>query len=84
MLTIRGLGVVLRDLASVGYDAKWGVLSCKVVGGVHIRERIWVVATDAKVMHCNGGADSRRAVLTWAHLEARIAEIETGKPAGFW
>ena len=37
-----------------------------------------------KAMKKMGGADSRRAVRTWAHLEARIAEIETGKPAGFW
>jgi DNA (cytosine-5)-methyltransferase 1 len=60
MLTIRGLGAVLRDLASVGYDAKWGVLSCRDVGGVHIRERIWIVATDTKVMHCNGGSNNRK------------------------
>lgn len=31
-----------------------------------------------------GDADARRAVRTYSHLEARINEIETGKPAGFW
>lgn len=45
-LTVRGLGRVIGDLASVGYDCKWGVVSCRDVGGVHLRERIWIVATD--------------------------------------
>lgn len=45
-LTLRGLGVVLADLATMGFDAEWGVLSCRDVGGVHLRERIWIVATN--------------------------------------
>jgi DNA (cytosine-5)-methyltransferase 1 len=45
-LTVRGLGTVLSDLAEMGFDAKWGVLSCADVGGVHLRERIWIVATN--------------------------------------
>lgn len=41
-LTIRGLGVVLRDLASMGFDAEWCVLGAHQDGGIHIRERIWL------------------------------------------
>jgi DNA (cytosine-5)-methyltransferase 1 len=44
MLTSRGLGVVLGDLASLGYDAKWGVLGAADVGAPHQRDRIWIVA----------------------------------------
>lgn len=44
MLTIRGLGTVLRDLASMGFDARWGVFSAADVGAPHIRERIWILA----------------------------------------
>jgi DNA (cytosine-5)-methyltransferase 1 len=44
MLTLRGLGTVLSDLASVGYDAKWGVLGAKDAGAPHKRERIWIMA----------------------------------------
>lgn len=44
MLTVRGLGTVLRDLASMGFDAKWGVLGHHAIGGQHKRERIWIVA----------------------------------------
>ena len=44
MLTTRGLGTVLGDLASLGFDAEWGVLSAADVGAKHLRERIWIVA----------------------------------------
>jgi DNA (cytosine-5)-methyltransferase 1 len=44
MLTTRGLGVVLADLASMGFDAEWGVLSAADVGANHQRERIWILA----------------------------------------
>jgi DNA (cytosine-5)-methyltransferase 1 len=44
MLTSRGLGVVLGDLASMGFDARWGVLGAADVGANHQRDRIWIVA----------------------------------------
>jgi len=44
MLTIRGLDRVLCDLASMGFDANWGVLGADDVGAKHRRDRIWVVA----------------------------------------
>ena len=43
-LTSRGLGVVLGDLASMGYDARWGVLGADDAGAWHRRDRIWIVA----------------------------------------
>jgi DNA (cytosine-5)-methyltransferase 1 len=43
-LTIRGVGRVLWDLASMGYDAQWGVLGANFAGYDHRRERIWIVA----------------------------------------
>ena len=44
MLTHRGLGRVLGDLAALGYDAEWGVLGADAVGARHRRERIWITA----------------------------------------
>ena len=44
MLTVRGLGRVLGDLAAMGYDAEWGVLGAVDVGAPHQRDRIWIVA----------------------------------------
>ena len=44
MLTSRGLGRVLGDLASMGFDARWGVLGAANIGANHQRDRIWIVA----------------------------------------
>jgi len=44
MLTVRGLGKVLGDLAEMGYDAEWCVLGADDVGAPHIRKRIWILA----------------------------------------
>ena len=44
MLTSRGLGAVLGDLASMGFDAKWGVLGANDIGANHQRDRIWIRA----------------------------------------
>lgn len=39
-----GLGTVLGDLAALGFDAEWSVLSACAVGAPHTRERVFVVA----------------------------------------
>ena len=44
MLTSRGLGRVLGDLASMGFNARWGVLGAADIGANHQRDRIWIVA----------------------------------------
>jgi len=44
MLTSRGLGTVLGDLAAMGFDARWGVLGAADVGAPHQRDRIWIRA----------------------------------------
>ncbi len=44
LLTRRGIDRVLGDLASMGYDATWGVLGADDVGAPHIRKRIWLLA----------------------------------------
>lgn len=46
-LTSRGLGQVLGDLASMGYDAEWCVLGADSVGAPHQRDRIWILAYPA-------------------------------------
>ncbi len=47
MLTIRGLGRVLGDLASIGFNARWNVFSASDIGANHERERIWIMAYPA-------------------------------------
>lgn len=44
MLTGRGLGRVLGDLAKIGYNAVWCVLGADDCGAPHQRKRIWIMA----------------------------------------
>ncbi len=53
-ITSRGLGTVLGDLASIGFDAEWHCIPACAVGAPHRRERIWVVA------HANSQSDAMR------------------------
>ena len=61
MLTSRGLGRVLGDLAEMGFDAKWGVLGAADVGAPHQRDRIWIVgkATNATSIGSQKQANQR-------------------------
>ena len=43
-LVNRGLDRVLCDLAALGFDARWGVISAADCGAPHLRERIWILA----------------------------------------
>jgi DNA (cytosine-5)-methyltransferase 1 len=39
-----GLDTVLRDLAEIGYDAEWDIISAAAVGAPMRRNRIWILA----------------------------------------
>lgn len=45
----EGIGIVLRDLAEMGYDAQWGVLSASATGSPHHRERVFLVAYPKRI-----------------------------------
>jgi DNA (cytosine-5)-methyltransferase 1 len=60
MLTLRGLDRVLCDLAEMGFDAKWGVVSAADVGAPHRRERIWIVATNTYGNKCTAGNQQQK------------------------
>jgi DNA (cytosine-5)-methyltransferase 1 len=40
----HAFGEVIGDLADLGYDAEWTVLSAADVGAPHLRKRVWIVA----------------------------------------
>jgi DNA (cytosine-5)-methyltransferase 1 len=66
LLRIRGLGVVLQDLAKMGYDAAWGVLGAADVGANHQRDRMWIVA---KSTNANASQLQRRSIPIRVHQE---------------
>lgn len=43
-LPVRGLGGVLGDLASLGYDAEWDCIPAASVNAPHLRARTWILA----------------------------------------
>lgn len=49
MLSIRGAGRVFGDLARMGFDARWGVLSAHETGAPHLRKRMFIVADSTGV-----------------------------------
>ena len=38
---------LLRDIASIGYDAEWTCLTVSAMGGIHRRQRFFLIATTA-------------------------------------
>ena len=40
----RGMGEVLGDLATLGYDTEWDCIPASHVGAPHNRDRVWIVA----------------------------------------
>lgn len=44
LVTSGYLETVLGDLASLGFDAEWTVLSAQDVGAPHLRKRVWILA----------------------------------------
>jgi DNA (cytosine-5)-methyltransferase 1 len=61
MLTSRGLHRVLGDLAEMGFDAQWGVVSAADVGAPHQRDRIWIVAHSAGPRRDEGSLQIKRS-----------------------
>lgn len=56
----RGLGRVLSDLASLGYDAVWTSLRASDVGAAHRRERVFVLAYQSEARDILAAADAGR------------------------
>ena len=73
MLVSRGLGTVLRDLAEIGFDAAWTVLSAADVGAPHLRERIWIVAHSQ--LHGRNGRTLRGST-SQSEDERRLLKLE--------
>jgi len=86
-LTHRGLGVVLGDLADLGFSARWGVLGSNHVGAPHARSRCWIVADSMpwlKPMGRNipGGRREPEQIAWNAHRQAVCEPGFLGKPDG--
>jgi DNA (cytosine-5)-methyltransferase 1 len=49
LLVKRGLAVVISDLAEMGYDCQWCIVSASDCGAPHKRDRLWLVANSTQL-----------------------------------
>ena len=86
-LAIRGLDVVLADLASIGFDAQWATLRASDFGAPHNRERIYIVAypscVDGQSRDLLGASTTRRAPFAVGGLSG-LAASECRRAAREW
>jgi DNA (cytosine-5)-methyltransferase 1 len=54
---------VLGDLAALGYDAEWKIISAAEVGAPHRRERVWIVAYPQSARNADWQKRTRWAVV---------------------
>lgn len=71
-LLARGLDRVLGDMASLGFDAEWHCIPACAVGAPHFRNRVWIIAADAR----RGGLALGQRLLT----RRQIADAATEAP----
>ena len=81
LLVGRGLAMVLGDLAEMGYDAQWCIVSASDTGAPHQRDRCWIVANDNRVRESQPareqqerwvGVEQRREAMAYTNKVGRI------------
>lgn len=84
----RGIERVLRDLAGLGFDAEWTVLSACTFGAPHPRERVFILAYPAserpgqlRRLECSPESLPQRN-LHWAEREPKCERVVNGVADG--
>jgi DNA (cytosine-5)-methyltransferase 1 len=79
-LTRRGLGIVLGDLATMGFDARWGVVGARHAGAPHRRDRMWIVAETTDADSDRGSVQDPGDAEPWHHgSEESVADADSGR-----
>lgn len=81
-LVRRGLDLVVTELAEMGYDAEWEIVSAAACGAPHPRERIFVVAypardgilADTRCLGCSVGRETEDVACPPGALEGNRQE----------
>jgi len=87
----RGLGVVLGDLAALGYDAEWQCIPSGCIGAPHLRDRVWIIAYPEEVqgLYESDAWKSAQRLLDdqtywqarpWTEADAAICRVDDGVP----
>ena len=76
LLVGRGLAVVIGDLAEMGYDAEWCIVSASDVDAPHQRERIWIMANDNRMRELQSARDKQDIGLGIGERSESLADSE--------
>ena len=57
-LRSKGLTLVLQNLSEIRYNAEWHCIPCSALGGLHRRDRIWIIAYPMENSRCTLGQRS--------------------------
>lgn len=76
-LLSRGLGTVLGDLATLGYDAEWHCIPAAAVGAPHRRDRVWIVANSAQELLDRRRSEKSYEVPQSANSSSAMADADT-------
>jgi len=84
----NGLGEVLGDLASIGYDARWCCIKASDIGANHERDRWWLYATYANSAQRKRGCisfgvhqeHSNSSIGAWWKNKPAIHGVDDGTP----
>lgn len=91
LLTL-GFGEVMADLAELGYDAEWSLLSACSMGAPHMRKRVFIVAYTSGLLGKEWirfwESETTFAIPTGDTISAQVLRMETthrnsGVPHGF-
>ena len=79
MLVHRGLGVVVTDLASMGYDSRWGIIGAGDITAPHRRQRLFLLAhaigkSGSSWMGSSSECESRSIPALWGSDTAEHVE----------
>lgn len=78
-----GFDHVLSDLASLGLDVRWGVVSAREAGAPHNRKRLWIVAVQHTGHHARGSeqkleSETTAGISSGSSVESADSEGITG------
>lgn len=85
VLRSRGLGNMLRQFSSIGYDAEWHCIPVNHLGAPHRRDRVWIIAYSSSFRD----RISEGQILTgrnfpqhghWWSREPQICRVDDGTP----
>ena len=85
-MLVHGMGRILGDLASIGYDAEWEGIPAAAVGANHLRARQWILAYPVSL----GDRLSETTILPrrlaaecsdWWASEPTVGRVDNGVPS---